>query len=77
MKQSDSDAPVMLELWRMLITSSLPLLPGPHEPGAVAPDKVLSMGQIELFDIQVVKKVGNCSQGQPEGSLFNSYYTEV
>ena len=22
-------------------------------------------------------KVGDCSQGQPEGSLFNSYYTEV
>ena len=21
--------------------------------------------------------VGDCSRGQPEGSLFNSYYTEV
>ena len=24
-----------------------------------------------------VSKVGDCSRGQPEGSLFNSYYTEV
>ena len=24
-----------------------------------------------------VSKVGNRSRGQPEGSLFNSYYTEV
>ena len=26
-------------------------LPGPIWPGVVAPDKVLSVGQIELFDI--------------------------
>ena len=31
--------------------SSLPLLPGQHWPGMVVPDSVLSMGQIELFDI--------------------------
>ena len=24
-----------------------------------------------------VSKVGNCSRGRPEGSLFNSYYTKV
>ena len=24
-----------------------------------------------------VSKVGDCSRGQPEGSLFNSYYTEM
>ena len=24
-----------------------------------------------------VSKVGDCSRGRPEGSLFNSYYTEV
>ena len=47
-KQSDSEAPVMLELWR---TSSLPLLQMPLCTGEVAPDRVLSMGQIELFDI--------------------------
>ena len=32
----------------MRSTPSLPLLPGPHKPGGVAPDRVLSMGQIEL-----------------------------
>ena len=35
----------MLELWGM---QSTPSLPGPLWPGVVAPDKVLSMGQIEL-----------------------------
>ena len=48
MKQSDSDAQVMLELWRIQSTFLLPLLPGPLWPGVIAPDRVLSMGQIEL-----------------------------
>ena len=26
---------------------------------------------------QELSKVGDCSRGRPEGSLFNSYYTEV
>ena len=47
-KQSDSEVPVMLELWGMQSTSSLPYLLGPLWPGVVAPDRVLSMGQIEL-----------------------------
>ena len=38
----------MLELWGMQSTSLLPSLPGPLWPGVVAPDRVLSMGQIEL-----------------------------
>ena len=50
-KQSDDEAPVMLVLWGIQSTPLLPLLPGPLWPGVVAPDKVLSMGQIELFDI--------------------------
>ena len=25
----------------------------------------------------VKSKVGDCSRGRPEGSLFNSYYTKV
>ena len=50
-KQSEGEAPVMLEIWGMRSTSSLPLLPGLFWPGVVAPDKVLSRGQIELFDI--------------------------
>ena len=47
-KQSDSEVSVMLELWGKWSTPSLPLLPGPLWPGVVAPDRVLSMGQIEL-----------------------------
>ena len=41
-------------LWGMQGTPSLPSLPGPLWPGIVAPDRVLSMDQIELFDIQIV-----------------------
>ena len=28
-------------------------------------------------DLMIYKKVGDLSRGWPEGSLFNSYYTEV
>ena len=49
-KLSDSEAPI-LELWRMKSTPSLPLPPGPLWPRVEAPDRALSMGQIELFDI--------------------------
>ena len=48
-KQFDGKAPA-LELRRMWSTSSLPLLPGPLLPGVVAPNWILSMGQIEMFD---------------------------
>ena len=41
----------MMELWGMRSTPSLPLLSGPLWPGVVALDRVLSIGQIELFDI--------------------------
>ena len=47
-KQYDDVAPVMLELGWMRSTPPFPSLPGPLCPGVVAPDKVLSMGQIEL-----------------------------
>ena len=47
-KQSDGEAPVMLELWGMQCTPLLPSLPGPLCSGVVAPDRVLSIGQIEL-----------------------------
>ena len=47
-KQSDGEVPVMLELWGMQSTPSLPLLPGPLWSKGVVPDMVLSMGQIEL-----------------------------
>ena len=38
----------MLKLWGI----SLPSLPGPLCEWVVAPDRALSMGQIERFDIQ-------------------------
>ena len=47
-KQSDDEVPVMMELWGMQSTPSLPSLPGPVWPGMEAPDRILSMGQIEL-----------------------------
>ena len=43
-KQPDSDIPVMLGLWGMRNTPSLPLLTGPLWPGVVALDRVLSIG---------------------------------
>ena len=43
-KQSDGEISVMLGLWGIRSTPSLPLLPGPLWPGVVAPDRVLSMG---------------------------------
>ena len=50
-QQSDGEAPVMLELWRMLSFPSLLLLPRPLWPRVDAPDMVLSMGWIKMFDI--------------------------
>ncbi len=47
-KQSDGEVPVMLELWGMWSTPSLPLFPGAHWPGVVEPDRALSMSQIEV-----------------------------
>ena len=38
----------MLELWRMQSTPSLPSLLCPLWPEVVAPNRVLSMGQIKL-----------------------------
>ena len=47
-KQPDSESPVMLELWRIWNTSSLPSLLGPLWPRMVAPDMFLFIGQIGL-----------------------------
>ena len=52
-KQTDGEAPVLV-FWRMQSSSSLSLLPGLLWPGVVAPERFLSMGQIELFDILTV-----------------------
>ena len=53
-KQSDCEVPVMLELWGMQTTPSLPSLPGPFWPEVVVPDRVLSIGQIELNYILIL-----------------------
>ena len=47
-KQSHDDVPVMLEFRGMQSTLTLPSLPGPLWPGGVAPNKLQSMGQIEV-----------------------------
>ena len=56
-KKSNGEAPVMLELWGMRCTPSLPSLPGTLWPEVVAPDRVLSMGQIELFCVLMPKQI--------------------
>ena len=43
----------MTEFGGILSTPSLPSLPGPHWPGVVALDRVLSMGQIELNCVHI------------------------
>ena len=50
-KISYGEAPIMLELCGMRGTPSLPLLPGQLWPRVGAPNRALSMSQIELFDI--------------------------
>ena len=50
-KQSNGEALVVLELWGMWTTTSLQLFPGQLWSLVVVPDRVPSMGQIELFDI--------------------------
>ena len=42
---------LMVRLWRMLSTPLLPSHPDPPWPKVLAPDRVLSMGKIELFDL--------------------------
>ena len=50
-KQSAGEAMMMQELWGMWSTPLLPSLPGPLCLSKVVPDKVLPMGQEELFEI--------------------------
>ena len=55
-KQYNGEVPVMLELWEMQSTLSLPSLERPLWPEMVALDWVQSMGQIDLFDHLTVSK---------------------
>ena len=59
-KQSDGEVPVILELWGMQSTPSLPSLPGPLWPGVVSPDRAQSIGLIELFEILTVQTNDLC-----------------
>ncbi len=43
-----NEAPVIQDLWEMPSILSLPSFSGPFWPGVVAPNRVTSMGQIEL-----------------------------
>ena len=54
--QSDDEAPIMLNLWEVQSAPSLPSLPGPLWLAVVVPERVLFMGQIELFDIKTIFK---------------------
>ena len=54
-KQSDGETPVMMEILEELSTSLFLPFPGLLCLGMVAPDSVLSMGEIELFDIRTVQ----------------------
>ena len=57
-KQSDGEYAVMLELWGIWSTPSLPLLPGPFWPGVVALDRVLSTRRIELNSVFMLNLIG-------------------
>ena len=58
---SDGEAPV-LELWGMWSIPSLPLLSDSLWPRMILPVRVLSMGQIELFNHLLYLKPFNCGQ---------------
>ena len=60
-KQSDGEVQVMLVLWGMRRNPSLPLLGGPPLSKVVAPNRILSMGQIELI----------CTYTKPNCLKFN------
>ncbi len=47
-KQFDDEVTVILELWGMRSTPSLPSLPSPLWSRVVAPNRALSMGQVEV-----------------------------
>ena len=60
-KQSNGEAPVIVELWGMQSTPLLSLLPGSFWFGVVSLDRVLSIGQIELNRVLMLNWiVWNC-----------------
>ena len=53
-KQSEGEASVMLKPLGNAEYPFIVFAPGPLWPGIVTPDRVLCIGQIELFDIDTV-----------------------
>ena len=74
-KQSDGEVPVMLGLWGIQSTPSLPLLPGPLWPGVVAPDRALSIGQIE--QVETKEKFRRNISGELESYLKHNYVVKT
>ena len=54
-KQFDGEVPVILELWGMRSTPSLPSLSGPLLVGVIALNRVLSMSEIEINCVLIPK----------------------
>ena len=48
-KQSDNDSPVIMDHWGMRSITSSPLSTGPVKLGVASPDRVISIGRIQLF----------------------------
>ena len=74
-KQSDGEAAVNMELWVMRSTPLLPLLPGPLGPGLVAPDRALSMAQIELNSVFILFTNPSARAGYDTRSIFKRSLT--
>ena len=70
--QSDGEVPVMLELWWMRSIPLLPSLQGPLLPGVVAPDRVLSMGQIELICVLILNWIDRNRTGYMNKNRLNN-----
>ena len=56
-KHPDGEVPVMLELWEMWSTPSLPSLSGSLWTGVVALDRILSIAQIELNCVLMLNRI--------------------
>ena len=54
LNKCNDEVPISLELWGVRSSPSLAPLPGPLWPGMVAPDRILSIGPIELKYILVL-----------------------
>ena len=69
-KQSDVETSI-LELWWMWTTRLLPLLPGSLWPRTVAPDRILSIDQINVWHLICVQTNDICKIELLEIELFD------